>query len=63
MLLGKITCDEGNYIVKVGRVSIDITKDVHALIDRERALLAGKIDRYNQIAKIILASDVALPTG
>lgn len=74
MMQGKITPDKGSYVVKVGGVSIDITEDVCALIEQERARtaalltqerehLAGIVERYNQISAIILASDTVLPIG
>jgi hypothetical protein len=74
MLQGKIFHTGMEYLVKVGSVTVDITADVHALIGQEvagfeqalaelRAKHADIIDRYNQIARIVLAGGVGMPTG
>lgn len=74
MLQGKIIQDEGHYAVKMGGVTINITNDVCDLIAQERersakiiaqerAQLAAVIDRYNQIARIVLADHRPGPIG
>jgi len=70
MMKGKISQDDGRYVLKMGGVTIDITIDVCDLIAqtiaqervrsdeviaRERARLATVVDRYNQITRIVLA--------
>ena len=78
MLSGKIIHDGHDYSVKVGSVTVDITQEVHDLIalacrDRSRALLqeltelrakhADIVDRYSQIARIVIAGGAGMPTG
>jgi len=74
MLQGKIIQDEGSYMVKMGGVTIDITNDVRDLIAQERARsaeiieqektrLRAVIDRYNQIASIVLEGHHPGPFG
>ena len=78
MLKGKILQDGRDYSVKVGSVAVDVTDDVRVLIEQERerasatsaqeltelrAKHADIIDRYNQIARIVLAGGVGMPTG
>jgi hypothetical protein len=74
MLLGKITRDGENYVVKVGGIFINITEDVYTLIAQESARttallaqentrLTGIVGRYNQIVEIVLASDTVRPIG
>jgi hypothetical protein len=74
MLQGKIVQDQGSYVVKMGGVTINITDDVCDLIAQERARsaeiieqertrLRAVIDRYNQIASIILANHNPGPVG
>ena len=79
MLKGKIIQDgfgypNCDYHVKVGSVTVDITDEVHTLIGQEitkfeqelaklRAKYADNNDRYNQIARIILAGGAGMPTG
>ena len=75
MLQGKIIRDGSrDYCVKVGSVTVDITDDVRAIIaevraEHEQALAdqqaqhASTVDRYNQIARIVLADGAGMPTG
>ena len=74
MLRGKIISDGRDYCVKVGSVAVDITDDVRVLIAKERAeheqalaelraAHADTVDRYNQIARIVLAGGAGMPTG
>jgi hypothetical protein len=74
MLQGKIFHTGTEYLVKVGTVTVDITADVHALIGQEvakfeqalaelRAKNTDTLDRYNQIARIVLAGGAGMPTG
>lgn len=78
MLKGKIIHDGHDYSVKVGSVSVDITDEVRVLIDQAataataasareltelRAKHADIVDRYNQIARIVLAGGVGMPTA
>lgn len=78
MLRGKIISDGHDYSVKVGSVTVDISTDVRTLIAKEiahacsvyeqeltdlRAKSADTRDRYNQIARIVLAGGAGIPTG
>lgn len=76
MLQGKIVHDEGKYVIKMGGVTIDVTHDVCALIaqegarmadviTQERGDLATVLNRYNQIAAIVLGGITCqgAPTG
>lgn len=78
MLKGKIISDGHDYSVKVGGVSVDITADVRSLIAREvaqkvaakelelaneRRAHADTVNRYHQIAAIVLAGGSGMPTG
>ncbi len=75
MLQGKIIRD-GNrdYCVKVGSVTVDVTDAVRTILAEEhakheqalaelRAQHASTVERYNQIARIILAGGAGMPTG
>jgi hypothetical protein len=74
MLQGKIVHDGGNYVIKMGGVTINITHDVCALIEQEsahmaniitqeRARLAATLERYTQIVNIVLADPISSPVG
>jgi hypothetical protein len=78
MLRGKIISDGGDYSVKVGSVTVDVTDEVRSLIEQARAQaraaseqaiaeLRAKhddiVNRYNQIARIVLAGGAGMPTG
>jgi hypothetical protein len=67
-----------DYCVKVGSVTVDITDEVRTLIALEvasvrsvydqaltdlRAKHADTVERYNQIARIVLAGGAGMPTG
>ena len=78
MLKGKIIHDGHDYSIKVGSVAVDITDEARALIESEResasaasaqeltalrAKHADIVDRYNQIARIVLAGSAGMPTA
>ena len=72
MMKGKISQDDGRYVLKMGGVTIDIDVcDLIAqerarsaeIIAQERARLATVVDRYNQIARIVLANYNPGPVG
>lgn len=74
MMQGKIVSGGGNCIVKMGRVVIDITGDVRALIKQEtfrmtacemRSFLSDNagLENYHQIVKIVLADSMPRPVG
>lgn len=78
MLKGRIISDGCNYSVKVGSVTVDITEEIRGLIEQEIALArdeykrataevqakyADAVDRYHQIARIVIAGGVGMPTG
>lgn len=75
MLQGKIIRDGSrDYCVKVGSVTVDVSDDVRAILAEERAKHelalaelraqhASTVDRYNQIALIVLAGGAGMPTG
>jgi len=70
----KIIRDGYQYRVQVGTVTVDVTDSVIELLAEERAkrdeanaeLRAAHrdvVDRYNQIARIVLAGGAGMPTG
>lgn len=74
MMQGKIVSDGGNYVVKMGGVTIDITSDVCALIEQETARMTAivaqerahftvSLENYHQIVKIVLADSMSRPVG
>jgi hypothetical protein len=74
MMQGKIVSDGGDYVVKMGGVTINITNDVRNLIEQETARMTAiaaqervhfmaSLESYRQIVKIVLADSMPRPVG